>query len=77
MQKAPGEWKGSGRGVEGKEAGARPKSLFTLCYRLFLDGDGEPWKNFKHSVDMIRFVLENLFWMDGFVLGENGSRETS
>lgn len=54
-------------GVEGKEAGARLKSLFTLCYRLFLGGDGEPWHNFKHSCDMIRFqkiylVSMNLCW---------------
>lgn len=48
-------------GVEGKEAGTRPKSLSTLCYRLFLGGDREPWKNFKHSGDMSRFVLENIF----------------
>lgn len=44
------------KGVEVKEAGARLKSLFTLCYRLFLDEDGEPWNSFKHSGDMIRFV---------------------
>lgn len=64
-------------GVEGKEAGARLKSLFTLCYRLFLGGGGEQWNNFKHSCDMIRFVSENLFGIDEFVLGENGSRENS
>lgn len=65
------------KGVEGKEAGARLKSLFTLCYRLFLDEDGEPWNNFKHSGDMIIFVLENRFGMDESVLGENGSKENS
>lgn len=60
------------KGVEGKAQ----KSVYPML-QAFSRRGWEPWNNFKHSNDMIRLVLENLFGMDEFVLGENGSKENS